>query len=1044
MARLYPPYLEGTLPAFWLNKEGNGLITIPFAFNKAVSSADIASFAVRVKTVQNDILLAEVNIDSAVTSSNLEELDFTTSAGYWDMEETRGGGNIYLAVGKGCIAGTEAKLIIGQFYKIQVAFKDADGIVGYYSTVGVVKCTSKPSVYIAGFSETKANNNNTEFVGVFEQPMEEGNEYSGDITEKVYSCNFKIYYEGEVVYESGEMAHSIENNVTTYRSEDHWHFFRDLEDRKIYTIIYTVTTNNNLVVSSPEYLLVEQRSIPNGYEFLKVHADLIKEEGYMKIYLTNEGGSGIAGMFVLSRADTQDPYYWMELTRFGMHGEKPDADDVIFRDFTVEQGKTYIYRIRRYNEHNVYSEAIESDRVYADFDHIFIYDGERQLKVAFNPQVSNFKTQLAESRSETIGGKYPFFFRNARVGYKTFPISGLISMQMDDNELFTTYDSILRIDYRSPRYYTKHSGDGISEAKKHSDLIDENFASERLFKLKVLDWLNDGKVKLFRSPGEGNYLIRLMDVSLTPNTTVGRMLHTFNATAYECAPVDYNSFVAYKIIVPVPKEDIDDFVNLWRKVDYPTGTSGIAHQYYSGSGDYSINLFSSNLEHGYTNNIEFKDWLPGSQFKLITSAGGEATSSAGIFITIGQVGSYYVDDIQNVYGIYYCYDNPMNPYDNNNLVNGGTITYQYQDRLKDDFNLISDIEVDIGSSMQVVGKGLNYEVVKDYLEVVDYQDDNSVHLSEGVDLMPLEQVSKLFDIQIFKRPVEYVYYTGSGQFSASKNNLFKKSSMGMQGSREFKTTWDKIYWNLYATLENEAGYELFSDKTIMAHSPFGLFVVKNLSEDDVLAHRQANDPTKYHGEDPDHKDYFNEGPLIDKWLMKQTAEQELFEALYDETKPTIYVIDAWMNKVYNTGNEEDKTLLQEMFKVIYNDNPSYDINLQEIGQISLEDLTTKTSGGETADEGQSIFKLGIGLYANVLYSKIITDFAAEAIDQSIRILRDKWKNATDLVSERTAYADYAQALYTAIKNLLSEDKNNYYMKDLKNNPSAETVWDTQW
>jgi len=35
--------------------------------------------------------------------------------------------------------------------------------------------------------------------------------------------------------------------------------------------------------------------------------------------------------------------------------------------------------------------------------------------------------------------------------------------------------------------------------------------------MAALDWLNDGKPKLFRSPAEGNYLVRLMNASLTPN-----------------------------------------------------------------------------------------------------------------------------------------------------------------------------------------------------------------------------------------------------------------------------------------------------------------------------------------------------------------------------------------------------------------------------------------------------------------------------------------------------------------------------------------------
>ena len=45
---------------------------------------------------------------------------------------------------------------------------------------------------------------------------------------------------------------------------------------------------------------------------------------------------------------------------------------------------------------------------------------------------------------------------------------------------------------------------------------DENILLEREFKLEVLAWLNDGHPKLFKSPYEGNYIVRLMKNQLTP------------------------------------------------------------------------------------------------------------------------------------------------------------------------------------------------------------------------------------------------------------------------------------------------------------------------------------------------------------------------------------------------------------------------------------------------------------------------------------------------------------------------------------------------
>nr|DAN98159.1 MAG TPA: hypothetical protein [Caudoviricetes sp.] len=47
------------------------------------------------------------------------------------------------------------------------------------------------------------------------------------------------------------------------------------------------------------------------------------------------------------------------------------------------------------------------------------------------------------------------------------------------------------------------------------------------------EFLNDFNYKLFKSSTEGNIIIGLLNVSLTPNNTVGRMIYSFSATAYE-------------------------------------------------------------------------------------------------------------------------------------------------------------------------------------------------------------------------------------------------------------------------------------------------------------------------------------------------------------------------------------------------------------------------------------------------------------------------------------------------------------------------------
>ena len=90
---------------------------------------------------------------------------------------------------------------------------------------------------------------------------------------------------------------------------------------------------------------------------------------------------------------------------------------------------------------------------------------------------------------------------------------------------------------------------GLSNLRPQSiNLEGYNIAAEKQFKLAVLSWLNNGQPKLFRSATEGNYIVRLMNVSLSPENTLGRMLHTFSTTGYEIGNAEaYEDLQKYKL-----------------------------------------------------------------------------------------------------------------------------------------------------------------------------------------------------------------------------------------------------------------------------------------------------------------------------------------------------------------------------------------------------------------------------------------------------------------------------------------------------------------
>lgn len=343
------------------------------------------------------------------------------------------------------------------------------------------------------------------------------------------------------------------NQIIRYNNGyDEYQCPKELEEDKNYTLTYTTRTVNGLVTSSPAYNLMNLPSIEPTIK-LSAICSLNYDEGYVSVDTIAQPG---AGKCILYRANSEDNYsHWDEITHFAIT-DTVQPTSWTWLDRTVKHGVSYQYAYVQYNNNGIYSNKVilNEQPIEANFEDIFLGDAERQLKIRFNPKISSFKTTLLESKVDTIGGKYPFFFRNGLVGYKEFPISGLISYQQDKAEMFMTKQE-LGLSTESALRKITASGDTHNERTATTNLVDYNIMSERLFKLAVLDWLNNGKPKLFRSPAEGNYIVRLMNISLNEDDKLSRMLATFNCMAYEIAEDNYENYRKNNLVNYCDKAD---------------------------------------------------------------------------------------------------------------------------------------------------------------------------------------------------------------------------------------------------------------------------------------------------------------------------------------------------------------------------------------------------------------------------------------------------------------------------------------------------------
>lgn len=1030
ITKLYPPIINGVLPAFYKhqaveNRDWVVKIVVPFSMSRMVPNEKVKSMFLRLKTVQTN----EVQYCSYTREFNIDE-----GVAYFYLTEAEAN-----------------QLHEGLFYKAQLAYcgvavsetvKPTIADAGYFSTVGITKCIAKPTVEIANFDAKKVNLYSNRFLGVYKQDT-----IKGDCNEKVYSYIFTITdVNGNEYLTSGVQLHNINTDIDHDSSQDEFYVHKLIPEGELYFIQYTVTTVNGLVISSPQYRIMAAESIAMEKK-ITVLPELNYDEGYIQINfrgprryeLDSENQSllvteedACAGLYLLSRGYLKDDYMvWEDIARFNLNNELPSKH--YERDFTIEQGVTYQYRLQQYNLFGIYSAPVYSKEIYADFEDMFLYDGKRQLKVRFNPKVSSFKVDIPEQKIETIGSKYPFIFRNGNVYYHEFPISGLISYQLDEAKLFLDGSGIVdatmlennfeyRYPYRgtngdltyfkephstimtikdpkvhdtfsspqmtptssaAPVQYTAqevlqtlhYQNDSPSlkfgyqkvptnEIRKDKDLTSENLMSERYFKLSVLQWLTNGEIKLFRSPGEGNYLVRLLNTSMTPNDTLGRMLHTFNTTAYEIDDLNYDNLLKYKLIeITEPNKTL---LQSHTKEFYPQYINNEPQlsQIYTYTGKYELLEF------------EVNDCMPGDQI-FIHYRDDWSTDT----ITIGTTGSYhFVDNERPIDWI------KFKPDPNNIFTYPRSITLFYYGEQQHYFDLVKKI-----STTTIVGRTY-YGPQENLVNSVAGDTANYHKFNIQIGRTETAYKTKLLNMEILKiraREIIPLYRWQEGNTFVYNTTPFGKG-YPIEEFKEFTTS------------------NVVNDKRIIT-SRFAIFKVYSYNEGNQndlfpVASSHYRNEYKRTSTDDTPPSPSSTPPLnvTDDTLHSDMYPNWTFRFYWDPLLPeSSWMYGAAPNTKFAINTNEN------------NDNLCY-IDLADQREIELRDLGPI-----------SVLKLGNGLMAEVTMRILVTDYSLEDTDADVAERKSNYLLAKEaMINDYQTYMDTYETRYNDYNTYLS-DKAKY-------------------
>lgn len=589
---LYAPTLSSYMPAFLASSNS---CRIYFSLSKFNTAADVKSAHISVVKQPSGLSVVETNSGARINNRyrntgiivNAEVHSAGNDLYYVEVFGNELKNNSYDGNSSSITSLGATGFTPGWIYKIQIRLcgtenytastvglaqwlVDNSNSFSEWSTVTLTKAIPDTRIQINTLDfDSSVSNNVNEDKSLYLSTLDIKGKYScDDTTELLYSYQLKLYGEDYIAADSDEglledSGIKYGNQYEASQNEFSHTFKTELKDSQNYTLVLSYSTTNkyekrlvipfDVVVDELPEINADIYTIdrfspynhhkPETKNFMWDITDLAteEEEGYICLKLFTTSENLYNGVICLRRADSKDNFTtWTDIKMIYVKNQNLNDVDPIY-DFAIESGVWYKYGIQTYSELGRGFLKTMTTPIIRNFEHMFLLgENNQQLKIEFNPKVSSYKYNVSDGKSDTIGGKYPFITRNGAVKYRTLPIEGLISFNMDENKHFITKEAIYGAEVAS-----LHSA---YERKHGIDFYNYNY--ERDFREKAIAFLIDGKPKLFKSPTEGNIILRLMDVSCTPNQQLSRMIYTFTATGHEVAENSLDNYLKYNFYTP--------------------------------------------------------------------------------------------------------------------------------------------------------------------------------------------------------------------------------------------------------------------------------------------------------------------------------------------------------------------------------------------------------------------------------------------------------------------------------------------------------------
>lgn len=572
---IYPPILASTQPAFLYTTTS---YDVRFTLQKITSFNDIGHIQIRIvrqannRSVVNTSIYPDGTIYKAPSAIRAVGKEYSISILNTELIETWQPGYLYKIQMR---FGTTSKFNSVSDFATWKQEQIDKGTFSEWSTVMVIKAITPPTIYIKNAEAVKQDVVSTERTEATLTPIFYGScEINTISKEAVDKYKFDLYKGNEIDSENLlESSGWLQHNSLVDSLDEH-RFKTVLISDENYTVTYEVQTINGYSISADPYHFLAAQTFLEELEDVTLRVDsedvYCRENGCINIHLTAK--TALSGNYVITRTSEKTDYQVWEDLQYLTYSNKQLLDNIIYQDFTIESGIKYKYAIQQENAAGLRTSPTyeDTERYHiVNFEYSYLYRDGIQFKLKFNQQMSSFKHTVLRTKQDTLGDKYPHLVQNGQAYYAEFPVTGLISFKLDDAQTFLTFgekgfyykgelvipsDKFIENDLVRVPCSEGHDTTGLGTKSNYNeltittDLIDNNVFVERIFREKAEEFLNDFEYKLYKSATEGNIVVGLMNVSLTPNNTLGRMIFEFSATAYEVLENTIENLNEYGII----------------------------------------------------------------------------------------------------------------------------------------------------------------------------------------------------------------------------------------------------------------------------------------------------------------------------------------------------------------------------------------------------------------------------------------------------------------------------------------------------------------